>query len=78
MLSVERVLEYRDLKQEIEADQPIDVAKNWPSEGDIHLRNVRYRYCDETEPVLNDISFSIKSNEKIGEDINLQVFGEQI
>lgn len=65
MMSVERVLEYRDLEPEKQPKQAINID-NWPSKGCIEYRHVFYRYSAEAEPVLSDISFVIKPTEKIG------------
>lgn len=66
MTSVERVLEYRDLKPEPQPRKPIIVDKYWPSNGSIEFRNVFYSYAVDTYPVLYDISFVIKPKQKIG------------
>lgn len=71
MMSVERVLEYRDLEPEKQPKKPRQIADDWPSRGCIEFRNVFYRYFAEAEPVLQGLSFVIKPKEKIGK-IHLQ------
>lgn len=66
LMSVERVLEYDDLDKEPEPEKPIEMNKTWPEEGRVEFRKVTYRYFDGADPVLNEIDFSIKPNEKIG------------
>lgn len=66
LTSVERVLEYRDLEPEIEPNQPHEVSAEWPQNGTIEFRKIVYRYFADAEPVLRDLSFTIKSREKIG------------
>lgn len=66
LTSVERILEYRDLEPEKEPEQPIELAPEWPSKGQIEFRNVFYRYFEEAEPVLRGLTISIRSKEKIG------------
>lgn len=66
MMSVERVLEYRDLEKETEPEKPATLQSNWPSRGCIEFRNVTYKYFEEAEPVLRGISFLVHSKEKIG------------
>lgn len=66
MMSVERVLEYRDLEKEKQPEKPQELADSWPTEGCIEFRNVFYRYFQEGEPVLRGLSFVIKPKEKIG------------
>lgn len=66
MMSVERVLEYRDLEPEKEPENPEKVSENWPIAGCIEFRDVVYKYFEGAEPVLRNLSFVIKSKEKIG------------
>lgn len=67
MMSVERVLEYRDLEPEKQPKTPREVPGDWPATGRIEFRKLVYRYYAEGEPVLRDLSFEIKPKEKIGE-----------
>ncbi|XP_062563883.1 ATP-binding cassette sub-family C member 4-like [Armigeres subalbatus] len=68
MVSVERVNEYTNLPSE----PPLDTApkyrpqSNWPEHGVVKFNNVDLRYSDGGDKVLKDLSFSIRSNEKIG------------
>ena len=39
---------------------------NWPKEGNIEFTNYSLKYRPDTEIVLNNLSFDIKNNEKIG------------
>lgn len=66
LMSVERILEYRDLEKETEPETPKKLDKTWPPQGNIEFKNVVYRYYTEAEPALNGVSFSIKSQEKVG------------
>ncbi|XP_055304324.1 ATP-binding cassette subfamily C member 4-like [Sitodiplosis mosellana] len=66
LMSVERVLEYRDLEPEKQPKEPHKVIDEWPSRGCIEFRNVVYKYFAEAEPVLRGLSFVIKPREKIG------------
>ncbi|XP_066245071.1 probable multidrug resistance-associated protein lethal(2)03659 [Euwallacea similis] len=61
MTSVERVLEYSNIPQDhYEGNNP----KKWPSEGEVVYKAVSLTY--KSERVLKDISFEVKSNQKIG------------
>jgi ATP-binding cassette subfamily C (CFTR/MRP) protein 4 len=64
MISVERCLEYVQLSPEkpIETDRPLPEA--WPGSGSIQFSNVSLAYG--TKKVLEDLSFEIKSKERIG------------
>lgn len=66
LMSVERILEYRDLKAERVPATPKTISKNWPEEGRIEFRNVVYRYFEGAVPVLKGLSFTVKPMEKIG------------
>lgn len=66
MMSVERLLEYRDLDAEKQPIAPKEVNKSWPFNGKLEFRNVKYRYSLDTELVLRDLSFMILPKEKIG------------
>ncbi|KAJ8925147.1 hypothetical protein NQ315_001332 [Exocentrus adspersus] len=63
MTSVERALEYTDIKQE---DATGTTAKNWPSDGGIRYDKVTLNYEGSKNPVLKDVSFAVKPKQKIG------------
>lgn len=65
LMSVERVLEYSQLKPEKQPDIPANVAADWPKNGQIEFSNVFYRYATECEPVLRGLSFLVQPTEKI-------------
>lgn len=67
IVSVERVLEYANLPSEA----PDVLFKSrptigWPANGQVTFQNYGTRYREGLEPVLKDISLSIKAHEKIG------------
>lgn len=64
-MSVERVLEYSQLKSEKQPEIPANVAADWPTAGKIEFKDVFYRYSTECQPVLRGLSFSVKPNEKV-------------
>lgn len=66
LMSVERILEYRDLERETQPKTPRQVSADWPTTGKIEFRNLVYRYYPEGEPVLRDLSLTILPKEKIG------------
>lgn len=63
MTSVERVLEYTQLKPEITTGLELP---NWPNKGEINYVNVSLSYTNSDKKVLKNINFSVKSKEKIG------------
>lgn len=66
LLSVERILQYRDLPPENVSKNVQTVDKGWPTNGKIEFKNVSYRYSDTIPPVLRNLNFIIQPNEKIG------------
>lgn len=66
LVAVERVLEYRSLEPEKEPEKPLELAPEWPPKGQIEFRGVFYRYANEMQPVLRDLTFTIRPIEKIG------------
>lgn len=70
MTSVERVMEYTDLKEEksIVSDEVKILDENWPKSGGISFKNVCLKYSDDEftdDYVLKDLNFEIKSNVSI-------------
>ncbi|KAJ5602624.1 hypothetical protein N7537_005580 [Penicillium hordei] len=67
MNSVERVREYLDVDQEaapvIEESRP---GSDWPSQGAVEFNNYTTRYRSDLDPVLKEVSFSVKAGEKVG------------
>lgn len=63
MTSVERVLEYTRLPQETTAGVKLE---DWPKKGEINYVNVSLTYRSTNEKVLKNISFTVKSKQKIG------------
>jgi len=68
MVSVERVLEYSNLPSEEQSGNAVKTPapKDWPSNGVIEFKDLSLFYNDESTPAITNLSFSIKSQEKIG------------
>ncbi|KAF8980715.1 hypothetical protein BGZ46_003790 [Entomortierella lignicola] len=66
LISVERIEEYAELKQEAPAVTGVLVPKNWPSQGHITFRNYSARYREGLNLILNDVTFEVQPGEKIG------------
>lgn len=66
-VSIERIAEYSELPLEaemiIESNRP---PKNWPTEGIVTFHNYSTKYRDGLDPVLKNLTISIKSKEKVG------------
>ncbi|XP_067948318.1 multidrug resistance-associated protein 1-like isoform X2 [Watersipora subatra] len=65
-VSIERIKEYSELP--LEADWTTDkvLPEEWPVSGAIQFRHYSTKYRPELNPVLKDLSISIKPQEKIG------------
>ncbi|KAJ1270321.1 hypothetical protein BS78_06G045100 [Paspalum vaginatum] len=67
MVSVERVHQYSTLPSEAawEVAECLP-SPNWPSRGDIDVKDLKVRYRQNTPLILKGITVNIKSGEKIG------------
>lgn len=66
MNSVERVIEYLPLPSEAPAIVPGKrPPPSWPSAGVITVQNLVVRYRPELPAVINNLSFSTRSHEKV-------------
>ncbi|KAJ1916544.1 hypothetical protein H4219_003711 [Mycoemilia scoparia] len=67
IVSMERIMEYTDLKTEAPEIVPDSrPAPAWPTKGEVVFDSYSTRYREGLDLVLNDISFKIKPREKIG------------
>lgn len=65
MTSVERIKEYIDIVPESNNNIK-EPPKDWPSEGKISFKDLSLRYEIDQPKVLKNLTFSIKSKEKVG------------
>ncbi|CAG8551433.1 7291_t:CDS:10 [Funneliformis mosseae] len=64
--SIERINEFSEIPQEPpEIIEPRPPA-SWPHNGAIDVENLKVRYAHDLDPVLHNVSFSVKSQEKVG------------
>uniref|UniRef100_A0A182NN20 Uncharacterized protein n=1 Tax=Anopheles dirus TaxID=7168 RepID=A0A182NN20_9DIPT len=69
MTSVERVLEYAELQPELDLAPGVRTtvrSEAWPESPSITFREVSLRYTPTSEPVLKQLSFAIKAQERVG------------
>ena len=67
MVGLERAIAYTKIIQERPDKMPKDDEIGiWPSEGNIKFENYSVQYRPETEIVLKNLNFEIRSKEKIG------------
>ena len=65
MISVERVTEYRNLKQEARWEYEYRPPPAWPRNGWITFERINFMYSLDGPAVLVDLSPDIKSGEKV-------------
>ena len=66
-LKMERSLSYTKLISEKPQKLTSDLAlRNWPSKGEIQFENFNVKYRNDTEMVLKNINFHLKSGEHLG------------
>ncbi|CAI2162126.1 5755_t:CDS:10 [Funneliformis geosporum] len=64
--SIERINEFSEISQEPpEIIEPRPPA-SWPHNGAIEVENLKVRYAHDLDPVLQNVSFSVKGQEKVG------------
>jgi ATP-binding cassette subfamily C (CFTR/MRP) protein 4 len=63
--STERVLEYANLAPELDEGR-VSPPNSWSKKGKIIFEDVSLRYTPDTPPVLDGVSFEIRSGERIG------------
>jgi ABC-type multidrug transport system fused ATPase/permease subunit len=67
MTKMERSLSYTKLISEKPQKLTSDLGlRNWPSKGEIQFENFNVKYRNDTELVLKNINFHLKSGEHLG------------
>ncbi|XP_030600304.1 multidrug resistance-associated protein 4-like [Archocentrus centrarchus] len=66
MTSVERVVEYTELKSEAPLETQQRPPPDWPSQGMVTFDRVNFFYNTDGPPVLKDISATFQPKEKVG------------
>lgn len=65
MTSVERVVEYTQLKSEASWETQKRPPPDWPSRGMVMFKRVNFSYGSDGPQVLKDISITFQPNEKV-------------
>lgn len=63
---MERIQEYVTIEQEPKPTEGGTPPAYWPASGDIRVEKLSARYSADGPKVLHDISFHIKSGERVG------------
>ena len=66
IVSVERCFEYTKLETEAAAKSEFPPDPEWPSKGVVKFKNYGTRYRKDLDPVLKNLTFETRENEKIG------------
>lgn len=69
MTSAQRINNYTQINQEDDLRKILDEVldkNNWPSKGEIELKNVTMSYRPTLEPSLRGLSFKVQAGMKIG------------
>ncbi|KAF7340426.1 Multidrug resistance-associated ABC transporter protein [Mycena venus] len=64
--SLERIQGYIEIEHEKSATEDGKPPAYWPASGDLRVENLSARYSEDGPKVLQDISFHIKSGERVG------------
>ncbi|KAG0054479.1 hypothetical protein BGZ83_011166 [Gryganskiella cystojenkinii] len=66
LVSVERVVEYTNLKTEAPAHTHVRLPPNWPNHGHVRFLNYSTRYREGLDLVIKNVSIDIQPAEKVG------------
>ena len=66
MTSVERVFTYTEIEAEPGYSTDTRPSESWPDRGDLNVQDLSLVYFEGGPLVLKDISFCVKSKEKVG------------
>ncbi|KAF9469423.1 P-loop containing nucleoside triphosphate hydrolase protein [Collybia nuda] len=64
--SLERLLEYMEIEQEPKPSEHGLPPAHWPSSGDLRVEKLSAKYSLDGPVVLHDVSFHLKSGERVG------------
>jgi ATP-binding cassette subfamily C (CFTR/MRP) protein 4 len=66
LMSVERVLEYKELPKEKQPDKPKAPPQSWPDKGKITFKEMGLKYDVNAPLVLKELNITIDAKEKVG------------
>lgn len=73
MTSVERVVEYTELKSEAPWKSQQEPPSDWPNKGQVTFSHVNLSYSPNGPLALKDISFSFQPSEKVRDPDHMQL-----
>ena len=65
MTSIERIKQYAKLEPEAAEHNDYPLPAEWPTGGAITFDNVTLTYIEGHQPAVKNVSFTIKSKEKV-------------
>jgi ABC-type multidrug transport system fused ATPase/permease subunit len=66
LASLERIQGYINIEHEKPVTEQGKPPAYWPASGDLRVEGLSARYSEDGPKVLQDISFHIKSGERVG------------
>lgn len=66
IVSVERIKEYQETKQEAPWEKIDNAPKSWPENGCVEFKDYGLRYREGLDLVLKDLNIHINAGEKVG------------
>ncbi|CAG9863640.1 unnamed protein product [Phyllotreta striolata] len=66
LMSVERVLEYKQLPPEPQTAKPKALPLTWPQTGKIDFEGLKFKYFEDGPLIIKDLNLSILPKEKVG------------
>jgi ABC-type multidrug transport system fused ATPase/permease subunit len=76
--SLERIQSYIDIEQEVEPTEAGKPPAAWPKSGEVRVENLTARYSPDGPVVLDNVSFHVRSGERVGVGQCLPYFMTQI
>jgi ABC-type bacteriocin/lantibiotic exporter with double-glycine peptidase domain len=78
LFSLERIEAYTQIEQEPKPTKEGVPPAAWPTSGALAVRNLSARYSQDGPNVLHDVSFIVKSGERIGIGEHIKHFSVRI
>ncbi|ESO08247.1 hypothetical protein HELRODRAFT_75685, partial [Helobdella robusta] len=64
--NVQRLVQYCNLTPEHDCNDPVSVASDWPSRGNVMFQQVSLSYDRSLDPVVTNVDLNIKAGQKVG------------
>ncbi|KZV67494.1 P-loop containing nucleoside triphosphate hydrolase protein [Peniophora sp. CONT] len=64
--SLERIQAYLEIEQELKPTLERQPPASWPTSGELHVEGLSARYSPDGPAVLHDLSFTVRSGERVG------------